>query len=251
MVVFLHIAKTAGTSLHSSLVELLQPQAPCPYLTDDDVRKASSLDAYDYLHGHFTMHCIRRLVPWADIVTMLRNPVTRALSQYQGWHAVLEPDPVWEEHLARHDAAAQALAFTQRATIHEFFNSERAPIQRQFTNYQTYFLSDYDVGTTEFRVWDEAALRSAKNNLIENVRVFGIAERMAESLGLIKTTFGKPDAKLEPVILNRSRRPSGELLDLNIVRRIESHNPMDLELYAFAMSEFERRISGLESKTAR
>lgn len=241
MWVFLHIPKTAGTSFSTSLIDLLQPQAQCPLRTDDDLQHAGNLDEFDYFHGHFTAYTLRQLLPGADIVTMLRGPVARAISQYQSWHDYLNSDPVWHEHLARDSAAAEALAFTQTSDVVQYFSSEMPAIQRQFTNYQTYILSGVDIQQTQFRTWEPAVLAAAKENLVRTFRYFGITERLEGSLDLLCCNTGRPLSAKSSIALNRSRFASDNYSDPSVLRLINSRNAMDLELYDFAVEEFERR----------
>lgn len=220
---------------------MLQPQAQCPFRTDDDLEGAGSLQEFDYFHGHFTAYTLRKLLPGADIVTMLRNPVARAISQYQSWHDYLNSDPVWHKHLARDSAAAMALAFTQKAGIAEYFSSEMPTIRRQFTNYQTYILSGVDIRCTPFQAWEAPVLAAAKENLVRTFRYFGITERMESSLNLLCRTIGRALPEGGAIALNRSKFASDNYSDPAVIRLIESRNAMDLELCQFAIEEFERR----------
>jgi hypothetical protein len=239
MLVFLHISKAAGTSFGAALMELA-PRA-CPFVTDELLRQdLAGLADYDLLIGHMTVHALARYLPDAGIMTMLRHPIPRAISQYQSWHD-FPVDENWRPSVERDKVVADALAFTKRADIHEFFASEWGPITRQFTNYQTYILSGCDVLTTPFEVWDAKVLQAAKDNL-RSMKLVGIAERMDESVAFATEVIGGGVSVPRAKAYNRSGRRSEEWRDPDVVRRIESCSPMDLELYTWAKEEFDRRV---------
>jgi Sulfotransferase family len=240
MLAFLHIPKTAGTSFAKALSDIFSMRT-YSMLTDDNLEPARrSLGDCELIMGHFTMHGILRHFPDAQILTMLRHPVTRAISQYQGWHDS-PVDPNWESYLERDKIAAEALAFTRGADIEQYFASEWEPITRQFTNYQTYILSGRRIPSTPFKVWEVDVLEEAKKNLTDSIRFCGLTERMDESLVLLRATLGFRGPIPPVAALNPSLHRSEQWRIPEIVRRIESRSPMDLELYQWVENEFTRQ----------
>jgi len=243
MLVFLHIQKTAGTSFGAALADLCAAR-PCPFMTDEHLQQgACGLADYGLLHGHFTFHAVAKYLPGAEIVTMLRHPVARAISQYQSWHD-FPVDENWQSRVEQDKTAAAVLEFTKAADVHEFFGSDWAPIARQFTNYQTYILSGLHTRSTTFKVWEPSVLQSAKDNL-RSTKLFGLAERMDQSIALAHSLIGAGASVPLSSVSNRSRYRSDEWRDADVVRRIESCSPMDLELYAWAREEFDREVDRL------
>jgi hypothetical protein len=244
MIAFLHIPKTGGTSFSNALRDMVS-SGTCQLLSDSDLKQNLAFNGEcGLVMGHFTWHGIARYSVGAQIITMLRHPVARAISQYQSWHDS-PMDPNWESHLKRNRDAAEALNFARSVRIEEYFASEWEPITRQFTNFQAYVLSGRHIPSTPFKIWDGDVLRDAKDNLARSVGFFGLTERMDESVMLLGATLliGKPVPKV--AFHNASRLKSDDWQIPEVVRRIESRSPMDLELYQWAQEEFARRLDAI------
>lgn len=95
-VYFLHIEKTAGTSVHKFLLDRLAKTDLCPARLIDDLegRSADSLRPYRVFSGHFTGGLADFLGLRLKTVTLLRDPVQRSISQY----AHIRRDPLAEHH---------------------------------------------------------------------------------------------------------------------------------------------------------
>ena len=152
MIAFLHIPKTGGTSFSNALRDMVS-SGTCQLLSDSDLKQNLAFNGEcGLVMGHFTWHGIARYSVGAQIITMLRHPVARAISQYQSWHDS-PMDPNWESHLKRNRDAAEALNFARSVRIEEYFASEWEPITRQFTNFQAYVLSGRHIPSTPFKIY--------------------------------------------------------------------------------------------------
>ena len=87
-IVFLHITKTAGTSIVHFFRKYMQPDSICSH--GDFLQMASSreqrqelLKSYQFVSGHFGYDEVAALIPEAYSFTFLRDPVDRVLSFYQ------------------------------------------------------------------------------------------------------------------------------------------------------------------------
>ena len=81
LVYFLHIPKTSGTSLHYSFLRVYGPEATSSFLWDDLVNGTYQLsERHRLITGHFGGFLPLWLRRWPRIVTMLRDPLARALS---------------------------------------------------------------------------------------------------------------------------------------------------------------------------
>lgn len=97
---FLHIPKTAGTSATLFLDQLYSKEQIFPYqrwdhlFNQNSVKKAKKLindPKYKFFRGHFACH--PDFVRNKFVFTMLRNPITRTISQYK--HILRSPNDNW------------------------------------------------------------------------------------------------------------------------------------------------------------
>jgi len=95
-------------------------------------------------------------------------------------------------------------------------------------------------------------LEIAKANLREYFSLVGISERFDESLILLKRVLGWRTKDILYVRQNVIRdRPSKGSIDSDILKVIEQHNELDIQLYEFAKQMFEERISQQDSSFRR
>lgn len=84
--VFLHVPRTGGTSLHHHLAAHFAPHEICPErFSRLDQYSPDQLGNWRFFSGHFNADEIRRIPGPLFIVTILRNPIERLLSNYYFW----------------------------------------------------------------------------------------------------------------------------------------------------------------------
>ncbi len=238
-IVFLHLPKTAGTTLKAVLrykhptSTLVLENTSDPFGGIADVpaearRRARVVTG----HVHYGVH---ELIPQpCDHITVLREPVSRVVSMYG--HARRHP-----KHRFHREAAA--------VDLEEFVRTSEDP---GLDNLQTRMISGRKPGKRDNLgdepVWsalplDRDDLEAAKRNL-DRFLVVGLTERFDESFILIRRALGwrfpmyetrnvgrdQPESRPEP--------PSAAALEA-----IRSRNELDLELYAYARELFEAAVA--------
>ena len=100
-VAYLHVPKSAGTSIRRAMLDHVTEEQTCPWTIDpllygshplptpvhgrlihDDV---DDLHEYIYMAGHLSLPTIERGFDASDVACILREPRTRLLSQYTFW----------------------------------------------------------------------------------------------------------------------------------------------------------------------
>ena len=96
--VFLHIEKCGGTTLHTMLAAHFDPDRICPERHDGlGDWTVNELAAYDFFSGHFDLVCCRSIPGNLRFVTMLRRPKDRLLSLYRFWKSH-RPHPTRDQY---------------------------------------------------------------------------------------------------------------------------------------------------------
>ena len=83
-VIFLHIPKTAGQSVHAALVNAFGNEAVCPARVNDQLRRMSitEINRYQVFSGHFDWSLLDCIKGPKYVFTILREPIDRILSFY-------------------------------------------------------------------------------------------------------------------------------------------------------------------------
>lgn len=230
-VVFLHIPKTGGQTLNAILarqyefartVTIENPLGPVAPLREGTVRASPAL-----VRGHIPFGIHEKLGIEPQYITMLRQPVDRVISMYR-----------FIERYPKHPLHAQV--HEQGMTLFDFVESgiNRAEVD----NGQTRQLAGSDVKDP-----DRDTLERAKNNLRSFLAV-GLTERFDESVVLFRRRLHwKPPLYVSKNVASGGHRTgaSGRTREL-----LEDHNHLDLELYRFAGTLFERQIKAAKWFTA-
>jgi len=237
--IFLHIPKTAGTTLNRIIEWQYNPLSIFtidPYGIRATAERFKTLSEerrrrLRVVRGHLFYGIHEFLLQGASYITMLREPVARLVSTYR---------------------------FILRRPLHPLhrrFKVERLGVEdlirltpnRQ--NLQCRFIAgvgrieDVDVLTKPAEaaprgICDERLLEIAKENLMRSFRVVGLTERFEESLLLMTTALGWKISFYENRKVSKIRSP----VEPRLVELIREHNRLDIELYNFATKLFEENL---------
>lgn len=223
-IVFLHVPKTAGRTLRSSLFLSFSEQDSI-HVDALDKPLAEAMGEISLVRrerarlvwGHLP-YGIHRYIPRpCEYVTVLREPISRVTSVYK---YILRT----EEHVLHRALIDGSIS------LEEYVDSDIDA--GQTVNSQTRQLSGL-----QFEALGREALADAKEHL-GNFLVVGITERFEETFALFRRS-----AKLRvPVYITTNVsppfEPSKRAIDL-----IRERNQLDLELYNFALELFRHQIS--------
>ena len=252
--VFLHLPKTGGTTLHSLLLPHFAEEAVCPerfnglrYFT------AVELVRYRFFSGHFDLPSARLIPGRKRIITMLREPVARLVSLYHFLRAhrkeVIEREGLYLALLAN------------QYTMEDFFRAEEVRFHPAINNALARALTQF----LEGKRWEEKhELRCDQADLpdgalalkeLKALDAFGIMERYDESVALIFPSIGLPVpekiekkqvldviVEQEPGLRKIDKEPVTEEVRSLTVDLVK----VDVKLYREACKIFEKRLAAMQ-----
>jgi len=240
---YLHIPKTAGTSLISFLDTQFDQSQICPAQLLPELFQLGSdtLSNYNFFRGHLWFGLDRFVGNDLNYITMLRDPVQRTISWYS--HVKREPNAY------RHDRVVN-----ENWSLLDFVTDKET--QWDMVNAQTLFLAadlDFDrlskdpVGYGRAVIQDYATrnkdrtlLDLAKSRL-EKFMFFGIAEQMNQSLQMLSHTLDVYPHFSRQKLNVSENRPAGNELSSDAIHAIREITSLDQELYDWAVETFESR----------
>ena len=245
-VIFLHLPKTAGTTLNR-LIEWEYPLSEI-YSVDPVFFEWSAARLHKLsperlrrtrmFKGHMVFGLHKVLPQPATYITVLRDPVDRVISAYYFMRSYKLHPLYWKLRL-------------QNYTLDDFVRRSRRD------NVQSKIIAG--------AVYEEPCTREiverAKYNLRHHFGVVGLSARLEESLALMKLRFGWKLSSYSSFNVTRSRPKKRDLPEATL-DLIHQKNAFDIELYECAQEVFEsavranadevKRIAGeLEASRAR
>lgn len=224
-VIFIHIPKTAGSTLRPIMdrhyprhvirkLDFLPRDLDAFLELPDQARSQIRL-----LQGHFPFGLHEQLAVPVDYLTILRDPVDRIISMYF-WIRVNH------EHVLNKVVRSMSLK--------EFADSGFDIT----TNHQTSLISGLVANP------ENNAVAIARNHLETEFTAFGLNERFDESLLLFKQRLGWKHIFYSRRNVTKSR-PRRNEVPASVLETIQRRNSLDLELYEFARQRFDETISTL------
>jgi len=226
-VIFLHIVKTAGTTVHQIIDRHYQPDEMywigTKGYTFEHFTSLSEADRAKIrlLRGHMVFGLHEFLPGPLTYFTLLRDPVERVISYY--YYIRRTPQHYCYDLISSNDMS-----------LKEFIENKADILT---LNGQTRVLA----GGKWHAECTEGAVEAAKRNLQEHFAIVGLAERFDETLHLLKKAFNWQNLRYtrQNVTVNRPRRD--ELAPATLDAIIKA-NQFDIELYQYATELFEEKI---------
>ena len=224
---FMHIPKTAGTSLIAVLDQRYTNDEICPL--DRGLRKKylslpqETRSRFKFIRGHFPYSLIKDLIQ-PRTITFLRDPVKRSLSAIRH-HYRLET----QGKPSFPDIVLDGMSIDQFV--------EHPVLGRFVSNKANRYLNDKILR----RPLDAPPLDLdlAKRRL-ETFDFIGITERFDESLELLAYTFGFPSIKEFPV-LQAAPKKKRDQVPQELLDKLAEMNQQEIELYQYGVKLFNQR----------
>lgn len=230
--IFVHIPKTAGTSVRNLFIEifseeLISPSFPVTVLDSD---KAKELNKYKIICGHISMTDVERYFPNRKLITFLRNPIDRCLSIYGFFRQQSDIPLIHLDQIRNENISSEAISIAKQLNVNDFFNSTHPHILQNINNRMTrqigYSARFEDCG----HLSDDVVLARAKSNLSKYFHV-GLYENLENDIEEMCVKLGIDKSTKLPE-LNKTSNPirSNEISD-ELRDRISKLNRLDVELY--------------------
>ncbi|WP_419729712.1 sulfotransferase domain-containing protein [Lichenicola sp.] len=251
--VFLHIPKCGGTTLHAMLSTQFAAERICPERNDTlGDWTINELAAYDLFSGHFDVAPCRSIPGRLRMLTLLREPKARLMSLYY----------FWKSHRPHPDRDAYEMLLLARSMSPEaFFDHPVVVRHARIRNAMTVQLARTSIcrllaPDDPILADPDAALEQAWATL-RDLACFGIMERFEDSRMLLNATLGLSMPQIEPrQVLDRlvvtddqlvlvQRVPMSPALDA----LLDTLTTIDRPLYARALALFEQRLAGNGMRT--
>jgi len=251
---FLHIPKTAGTSLRHWLADFFAASDVATLNNTEELKVAMSDDItnYRFYAAHLGLALYQLLPEPPDTITWLRDPVAREISHYMYFRQI-------KDYLIAQVPSQRVLAHVNAAcdlSIPDLCQS--VAYLGECDNFQSRMLAGIVPKSPEAPAgesilqcpWayvprglcDESILESAKQNLL-NLLHFGMCDWMQPSVDLLCYRAGLPPKAFD-YYFNRTKKSTNQVSEADRAILRET-NRYDQALYEFAQQEFKNRILAL------
>jgi hypothetical protein len=232
-VIFLHIPKTAGTTLHDILDRQYPPEEVHSFGADAhaSVAQYKSLDEESrnkirLLRGHMAFGLHEYMPNVAGYFTILRDPVSRVISYYNFIRRT--PDHYLYDQVIGNDLSLHALL--------------ESGLPLMMNDAQVRLISGV-WGEPAFAEVSPAMLDSAKKNLADAFIVVGLTEQFDKTLCLLKEKLNwQQDITYQRLNVSRQGMTEKQLPKAT-VELIKHVNRQDIALYAYAQDLFKEQCS--------
>ena len=184
--VFQHLPKTGGTSLHEMLAPHFDRNKICPERFNDlSDYPSARLAEYEFYSGHFDRDSIALIPMNKRIITIFREPRSRILSLYYFWRSHKE------EYYLKNDLVQPMLA--NRLSLLEFLKSQHPAITEAIDNSYARHIIGHS-GYTRLLASEASAefIADKAIDVISQFHRYGIMEDMRFTVADIFASLGMP-----------------------------------------------------------
>lgn len=240
---FLHIPKTAGTTVNDILFKHFPTEQIFPGQTILDYRKQKDFSAYSLYKGHLPFSFAQAHFPEdTRYITLLREPVERALSLYYFWRDHSQQffdDPTIDDEIKAGPLLAQKL------DIFDFFKSNEPKLLQATRNNQLFRLKTLELSTHSILNREQIT-----QNVQENLKKFsivGVQSLLPFFIYELKNLIGFQNNIDIPYENRSKRRHELEAMTATdrtkLVQIISDHNAAETEVYNRVETQVKERLN--------
>lgn len=231
---FLHLPRTAGTTLNAVLRNHFAPEAILSVYDKDEYErhKYHSPDFFTpikLITGHLLLETTDPPSIYGmpvSVITLLREPIARLVSEYEFLKT-------WKSNHLYAVLNENSISFS------EYLRSSERMLRYRGKNFMTRCIAGADFDEP----YPVRALSQAKKNLEHNFVFTGIQERFDESLVMLGELLGMTNLLHDKRnALKAEARTAPDPAALELAREL---NRADMELYDFAVALFDERVTAL------
>jgi len=224
---FLHIPKTAGTTLQLWMGQNFSTDEALPVVSSVELGKLpkQEIDRKRFIVGHFGISFGKHYRTPDRTVTWLRNPVERTISEYYYWKRVA----------ALHPTASRVVGLPMTSGLEDCLADHE--FSRSRANVQTRDLGNYNFDPIRFFVSDSELMSNAIRT-VESMEFVGITEQMQLSVDMLNWHLGWRPTQFDQHENKSARSCNTSETSLSLAKEM---NRLDLELYEKACEQLEQR----------
>ena len=246
-IAFIHLQKTGGSTLRIMLQSQFPPDRCCPVRGDKlHLLSAAELGHYDFFSGHFDQTALR-LIPRKEIkaVALFREPRARLISFYR----FLRSHPIRDEF-----SNDPLMRLANELSAVEFFEKDEVRCHVGVYNHYLLALGGsyawFEYTRTSLTAPDFSRALEAAKQQIRSLAALGITERYTESVEYIWRALNlRPMPSIQSAYVTdelqamdgRFQRVDHVTMTPRLAEALADLTAYDIELYEFAVAEFERR----------
>lgn len=247
--VFIHLPKTAGTTLRYIIEAHFNESDICPLHNRNEFEglKNQYLEQFSYIRGHVPYELVEKMLTskrtW---ITMLRDPVERYISQFFFLQAKPVSIPILYPPATKNDV--QTLC---NMTLDDFINTQSFKLSLLSRDMQARWLST-TINTDSPDKW----LHAFNNSLVQEtdinidlgfqrlsgVNIIGLTERFQDSVFMLSYYFGWPPVMSDTYLNVTVGKPKRDDISKHLIDQIVELNSSDMLIYEHAKQIFEKRF---------
>ena len=249
--VFQHLPKCGGTSVHELLQAHFPPERVCPERFNELIYYPQArLDDYRYYSGHYDRNNVLFIPKPVRVITLLREPKERIISLYRFWRAHRE------ESITEHHYAAK---LAREMSLLQFLRHRADSVPENVNNYMTRYLSGYTEldPNGEFSHSPKKMLTQAAAHL-DSMDCFGLLEYFEDFIHLLFQRLQLPIPDEMPRLKDHRRFTEDpgldhvELAPISPEIQLELHKLTELDscLYLYAKQRFLKLLAASGQRKA-